>query len=140
MTLIELLIVIVVVAILSSIAVSNYRPYVLRSNRTDATGALLRIQVAEEKFFLQNNTYTTDAISAPPAGLGVVGAGGATVNGYYTVTVTADPNSSNNIATSYLATATATGSQTKDTSCTTLTINDQGQRGSSPSATTTCWK
>jgi type IV pilus assembly protein PilE len=136
-TLVELLTVLVIVAILSSVAVANYRQYVLRSNRTDATGALLRIQVAEEKFFLQNNTYTTNATAAPPAGLGV---SSPTTNGFYTLAVTADPNSTNNIATSFLATATATGSQTKDTSCLTLTINDQGQRGSSPSATSTCWR
>lgn len=137
-TLIELMTVLVIVAILSSIAVANYRQYALRSNRTDATAALLRIQVAEEKFFLQNNTYTTNVTAAPPTGLGVAS---PTPNGFYNLAVTGDPGpgSTNNIATSFLATATATGSQTADTSCATLTINDQGQRGSSPSASTTCW-
>lgn len=136
-TLIELMTVLVIVAILSSIAVANYRQYALRSNRTDATAALLRIQVAEEKFFLQNNTYTTNVTAAPPTGLGVAS---PTPNGFYNLAVTGDPGSTNNIATSFLATATATGSQTADTSCATLTINDQGQRGSSPSASTTCWR
>jgi type IV pilus assembly protein PilE len=137
MTLVELMVVLAVIAILSSIAVANYRQYVVRSNRTDATSALLRIQVAEEKYFLQNNTYTTDVTDAPPTGLGVAS---PTTNGFYTLAVTGNPGSTNNIATSFLATATATGSQTQDTSCATLTINDQGQRGSSPSASSTCWR
>jgi type IV pilus assembly protein PilE len=46
-TMIELLTVVAIVAILSSIAVVSYRNYVLRAHRTDATTALLRIQVAE---------------------------------------------------------------------------------------------
>jgi len=135
-TLIELLTVLVIVAILSSLAVGSYRRYLLRANRTDATAALLRIQVAQEKFFLQNNTYTTNVSAAPPTGLGVPS---PTPNGFYTIAVAGDPNSTNNIATSFLATATATGTQTQDTSCLTLTINDQGQRNSTPSATA-CWR
>ena len=133
MTLIELMVVLAIVAILSTIAVGSYRRYVLRANRTDATAALLRIQVAEEKFFLQNNTYTTQVTVA------VLGITSPTPNGFYTLAVTGDPNSTNNIATSFQATATATGTQTLDTSCATLTINDQGQRNSTPSATE-CWR
>jgi type IV pilus assembly protein PilE len=136
-TLLELMVVLAIVAILSTIAVGSYRQYVLRANRTDATGALLRIQVAEEKFFLQNNTYTTSVSPQPPAGLGV---SSPTPNGFYTIAVTGDPNSTNNIATSFLATATAVGAQTADTSCLTLTITDQGQRSSAPSTSATCWR
>ncbi|TLY57157.1 MAG: prepilin-type N-terminal cleavage/methylation domain-containing protein [Gammaproteobacteria bacterium] len=129
-TLIELLTVLIIVAVLSSLAVGSYRRYLLRSNRTDATAALLRIQVGEEKFFLQNNTYTTDVTDAPPTGLGVAS---PTPNGFYTITVTGNPS----IATSFLATATATGTQTQDTSCPTMTIDDQGLRG--PTANIACW-
>ena len=136
MTLIELMVVVAIVAILSTLAVGSYRRYVLRANRTDATSALLRIQVGEEKFFLQNNTYTTNVTAAPPAGLGVAS---PTPNGFYNVTVVPDPNSTNSIATSFLATAAAQGTQTQDTSCLTLTITDQGQRSSAPS-TTACWR
>src|SRR5437879_8680637 len=117
MTLIELMVVVAIVAILASLAVGSYRRYVLRANRTDATSALLRIQVAQEKYFLQNNTYTTDVTDLPPTGLGVAS---PTTNGFYTLAVTGDPASTNNIATSFKATATATGAQTADTSCATL--------------------
>ena len=134
MTLIELMVVLAIVAILSTLAVGSYRRYVMRANRTDATSALLRIQVAQEKYFLQNNAYTTNVTAASPAGLGVAS---PTPNGFYTLAVAG--GSTGNIATSFVATATATGSQTADTSCLTLTIDDQGLRNSAPS-TTECWR
>jgi len=132
MTLIELMVVLAIVAILATIAVGSYGRYVLRANRTEATSALLRIQVAEEKYFLQNNAYTTDVTDLPPAGLGVAS---PTPKGFYNLSVAGAPA----IATSFQATATATSTQTADTSCLTLTINDQGQRNSAPS-TTECWR
>ncbi len=79
-TLVELLIVIVIIGILSSIAVPTYRSYVLRSQRTEATATLLRVQAAEEKFFAQNNIYAADLTAAPPAGLGIPA---VTASGYY---------------------------------------------------------
>ena len=56
-TLIELMIVIVVVAVLAAIAMPSYRQYVLRTHRTEAKRTLLNVAVAQEKFYLQNNTY-----------------------------------------------------------------------------------
>ena len=79
-TLVELLMVIVIIAILSSIAVPTYRSYVLRAQRTEATATLLRVQAAEEKFFAQNNIYAADLTGAPPAGLGIPA---ITASGYY---------------------------------------------------------
>jgi len=129
-TLIELMIVIAVLAIISTIAVSSYRKYLLRANRTDGTTALLRVQVAEEKYFLQNNAYTDD--------ISKLGLTTPTPMGYYTLSVAA--GDSTNIATSFLATVTAQTGQLKDTDCQTLTINDKGLRNSSPGATSLCWK
>jgi type IV pilus assembly protein PilE len=133
-TLIELMIVLAVIAILSSIAISNYRSYTMRANRIDGETMLMKIQVAEEKFFLQNNTYTTALATAPPNGLGLAA---TTTSGFYTLAVVA--GSTGSIATSYAATATATGTQTHDTAaCLALTINDQGQR--TPADSSGCWK
>jgi type IV pilus assembly protein PilE len=136
-TLIELLTVIVVLAILSTIAVSSYRTFMLRSNRTDATTTLLRIQVAQEKFFLQNNRYasgSTELTAAPSAGLGIgLRTGDVTPNGFYAITLAASD------ATHYTATAAATGGQTQDlAACQTFTINEQGTR--TPAESTGCWK
>src|ERR1700753_1382180 len=81
-SMIELLTVMVVLSILATVSVQSYRGYLVRAHRTDATTTLLRIQVAEEKFFLQNNTYTVNLNGAPPGGLGIAT---ATQNGYYNV-------------------------------------------------------
>jgi type IV pilus assembly protein PilE len=136
-TLIELMVVIAVIAVLANIALATYRNYILRANRTEGRMALLSIQVAQEKFFLQNNTYAQDiatTIAAPPAGLGInLTAGGVTSGGNYTLSFSAvTPNS-------YTLQAVATGPQIKDTAaCLTFTINDQGQR--TPADSTGCWK
>ena len=136
-TLIELMVVISVVAILTTIAVSAYRTYVRRTTRTEARMALLAIQVAQEKFFLQNNQYAQSlatAIAAPPAGLGIqLTAGGQTLGGHYTVSFTAAT------ANTYTVQAVAIGTQTADTAaCRTFRIDDQGVRF--PLDSSGCWR
>lgn len=134
-TLIELMIVIVVVAILAAIAVPSYRSYMLRTNRTEAKAVLLQVLSAQEKFFLQNNSYAGAAqlTPAPPNGLGLPA---TTANGGYVVSIApgATPG------TTYVATATAAGGQLQDTDCQTFTIDEMGARNSAPSAVGTCWR
>lgn len=131
MTLIELMIVIVVLAILGTLAVTSYRSYLIRANRVEAKEALLRVQVAQEKFFLQNNAYADDdeLTDAPPDGLGMPS---TTPKGYYNITLNTD-------GTSYTATATAINGQADDEACPSLTINERGQRTPSPD-TAGCWR
>ncbi len=62
-TLVELLIVIVIIAILGLIAVPSYRQYSMRAQRTEAKTALLRLAANQERFYLQNNTYTNDTVA-----------------------------------------------------------------------------
>ena len=136
-TIIEMMMVVTLVAILGSLAVSTYRNYVLRANRTEARMALLATQVAQEKYFLQNNAYAQDiatVVAAPPGGLGInLTAGGVTQTGAYTISFTAAS------ATTYTLQAVATGTQVKDTAaCLTFTINEQGQR--TPADSTGCWR
>jgi type IV pilus assembly protein PilE len=136
-TLIELMVVVAVLAILSTVALGSYRRYMLRTNRTDGSMVLLKLQAAEEKYFLQNNTYTANLGTD---GLRLTGGTGTTsmttAGGYYTIGVAAGGTTT--LATSYLATATAIAGQAKDTSCPTLTINDQGDHGPLSTAAT-CW-
>ena len=119
-TLLELMIVVVVIGILSITAYPAYRNYASRAQRTDAKAALLRIATAQEKFFLTNNTYTTN-LGAPPAGLGIA----TTDHGYYNLAVAAGGGG---IGLSYTATATApAGSgQFSDAACRTFSINEMG--------------
>jgi type IV pilus assembly protein PilE len=135
-TLIELMIVVVIVAILASIAVPSYRSYVLRSHRVDAKTALLNLAAAQEKFYVQNNTYATNSqlTTAPPNGLGL---SATTERGWYTIAIANGAN-----AAGFSATATATGSQTADDDCATFTINQLGQKTATKSgggASTVCW-
>jgi type IV pilus assembly protein PilE len=133
-TLIELMTVIVVLAILSTFAVSTYRTQLIRTNRTDGRQLLLRVQVAEEKFFLQNNTYTIDLANPPPTGLGLAA---TSPGGFYTLVVA--PGATGTIASSFQVTATAAGTQVNDLAgCLVLTIDNQGQR--TPNDATGCWK
>lgn len=126
-TLIELMIVIVVVAILASIAVPSYRQYVLRAHRTEAKAALLNVAAAQEKFYLQNNTYTQALVAAPPAGLGIPA---TTSGGYYTIAIVdAD-------AAGFTVTATANGGQAEDSHCLTFSLDQLGQK---TATNTDCW-
>ncbi len=138
-SLIELMIVVAIVGILAWLASANYRNYVLRTNRTEARLALLAIQAAQERYFVQNNQYAqtmaTVIATAASGGLGVTNltAGGVTPNGYYTISFQAAT------ANTYTIQAVATGTQVKDTAaCLTLSINDQGAR--LPLDSTGCWK
>ena len=132
-TLIELMIVIVVVAILGSIAVPSYRSFVLRSHRVEAKTALLALAAAQEKFYLQNNTYATNSLltTAPPSGLGLAA---TTENGWYTVAIANGAN-----AAGFSATATATGTQTADGDCASFTINQLGVKTATGDKPTVCW-
>ena len=135
-TLIELMIVIVIVAILASIAVPSYRSYVLRSHRVEAKTALLNLAAAQEKFYVQNNTYATNTqlTTAPPNGLGLPA---TTEGGWYSIAIANGAN-----AAGFSATATATGTQTADGDCATFTINQLGQKTATKSgggASTVCW-
>ena len=132
-TLIELMIALVIVAILAGIAVPSYRNYVLRSHRVEATSALLRVAAAQEKFYLQNNTYTENV--GDVAGLGFstdnVTDNFTTENGWYTITVTAADNEG------FTLTAEAAGDQVNDSDCTDFTLESSGAKSASGDG---CWK
>ena len=138
-SLIELMVVVAVVAILATLATASYRNYMLRTNRTEGRMALLSIQAAQERYFLQNNQYAQNMATvtalASAGGLGVTNltAAGVTPSGNYTISFAAvTPNS-------YTIQAVATGPQTHDTAaCLTFSVDDQGTR--SPPDSTGCWR
>ncbi len=57
-TLLELMIVVVLVALLTTIAYPQYRDFAARAKRNEAKAALLLIAQNQERFYLQNNSYT----------------------------------------------------------------------------------
>ena len=134
-TLLELLAVISILAILASVAVPTYRRYLIRTQRSEAKIALLQLQTAQEKFYMQNNSFTDNIEEASPDGLGL---SATTETGKYTVSVDLDDDGQ-----TYTATAAprAGGGQTDDDDCESFTINQRGTRGvSGPKGAQACWR
>lgn len=132
-TLLELMTVVVILSILATVSVSSYRRYLIRANRTEAKGALLRVQVAQEKYYLQNRTYVVVSTELDTK----LGIKPTTESGKYAVTLAVGGTGA--AASSYLATATAQGQQaTADATCATLSIDNNGAR--TPGDATGCWK
>jgi type IV pilus assembly protein PilE len=134
-TLIELMVTLTVAAIVATMAVSSYRSSVMRAHRTEATAALLNISAAQEKFFLQNNRYASDAerVAAPPGGLGI-----ANPDGYVIRVISPD------LTRGYTLSATATAGQADDHDCSTFTLAQNGLRGATDlggaDKTQDCWR
>jgi type IV pilus assembly protein PilE len=129
-TLLELLLTVSIVTIVTSIALPSYQNHVLRSHRSDAMSGLMQVANAQEKFYLQNNTYASTL-----AELNIDG----TRSGYYDLTIpVADVNEFQAVATP------ASGSpQAGDDTCATFTIDSTGALGATGSGgdtTTECWR
>jgi len=131
-TLIELMIVVVILGILASVALPAYRQFVIRADRQEATSTLLRMAANQEKWYLQNNTYT--------ANLANLGFGATTQNGKYTLAV----NVGN--VTNFQVQANAAAGQTDDADCPVFAIDETGFRygGPGPISVATndpdCWR
>ncbi len=126
-TLIELMIVVVVIGILAAVAYPNYQEFTARAKRNEARAALLRLATNQERFYLNNNTFTQDltqiGFATTPTWV--------TETGYYSVQVTqAD-------ATNFSATATYLHGGGEATKCLTFTIDGRGGKASGPD--TNCW-
>lgn len=134
-TLLELLSVIVIIGILASVAVPTYRQYLLRAQRSEAKIALLQLQTAQEKFYMQNNSFTDNIDGASPSGLGLTT---STETGKYTISVEVEEDGQTYVATAAPRTG---GGQTDDAKCASFTINQRGTRGvTGTSGTQACWR
>jgi type IV pilus assembly protein PilE len=128
----------VVLAIVSSIAIPTYRSYLLRSQRGEATATLLRIQTAQEKFFVQNNRYADDLSAPAPTGLGVPA---ISASGYYDLRIDILEEGA---AYRAVATARAGGGQADDTHCGAFVVDHNGIKTATDQgggdASTECWR
>lgn len=127
-TLIELMIVVVVISILASIAYPNYQEFSARAKRNEARAALLMLATNQERFYLNNNTFTSNLLAL---GFGVTPVAN-TESGYYAIQVTAAD------ATDFTATATYRHGGGEADKCLTFTITGRGAKSSGPD--TNCWE
>ena len=125
-SLIELMVVLAIIGILGAIAYPSYDAYMKKSRRADGKIGLQEMADRQERFYLQNNTYTTIAANV---------GGTATDENYYVLSIdAADVNSF-----TLRATAVAGGPQANDTTtnhgdCTVLQLSATGAK--TPAA---CW-
>lgn len=138
-TLIELVIVVAIVAILTAIAIPQYRKYVQKSNRATAKSALLDLARREETYYSTNNSYTLNLTSLGYSSITnnqiqVPNSSNPTYNIGFTA-----PASSGSSAATYTVSATPTGSQTGD-GCGTYSVDYLGnQLPATTSGGSSCW-
>ena len=116
MTLIELAIVLLILAVLVAIAYPAFNNQVIKARRADGHALLYQAAQRQQQFFTSNNAFTA-----------TIGDGGlqlstSSIEGYYTLSVAATN-------TTYTLTATRVSPQTKDTWCGNLTLTHLGVKG-----------
>ena len=118
----ELMIVVVIIGILTAIAYPSYRQFVTKAKRTEAKSALLQIATMQERFYLQNSTYTSDltALGFP------VAANFLTDSDSYIVNVTAASPGA------FSATAPYQNADAEAGKCATFSIDGIGLKTSTP--------
>ena len=117
-TLVELMLVIAILGILVSVAVPAYQKNVAKGNRGDGMGTLLEIMRAQENFFANEFTYTTDLTQLN------YNAAQASASGKYSITAKkCGENADEPLTQCVLLTATAQAGQAADGN---LTIDSRG--------------
>ncbi len=128
-TLIELMVVVIIVAVLTAIAIPAYRNHVIRTNRANAESFMSQIGSKEEQIMLDMRSYQAVASNAvfgsTPANGGIGLAMPPSISNNYNivVTVTAGPPPT------YTITATPINPMQIDPVCQALTLNNIGAKG-----------
>ncbi|MDO8303061.1 MAG: type IV pilin protein [Sedimentisphaerales bacterium] len=130
-TLIELMIAVAVIGIISAIALPAYNESVLKSRRSDAKAALTAASSAMEKYFTENQKYTSASLGTASTDVYST----ASPGGYYTLSFTVTPTAS-----TYTIQAAPTGAQVND-KCKNFTITHTGVKDVNGGALTAaqCW-
>ena len=136
-TLIELLVTLVIIGILASIAYGSFQQYIFKSRRIDATATLMKLAVAQEKYFNQHLAYSNDISSST----GLNQQSLLSDESYYQLSVEVKIQAVDGID-SFTLSATATSSQSKDKQCQLFSINHlnvQQAFNSQNSINSDCW-
>ena len=136
----ELLVVLAILGLLAAAAIPLWNRQVERTRRLDATEALIRIAVLQERFYFENGRYAGSGELATPAptGLGVSG----TERGYYRLELQAVEG---DLSAGYEARATADleNAQAGDEECRVFFLDSTGRRSAETAdrsdSSSECW-
>lgn len=133
-TLIEIMIVIVIVAILSAVALPAYQNSILKGRRSDAMSSLADAANRQQQLMLDRSTYTADMMD-----LGFSANPLISEKNHYSIAAVAC--SGGTIANCYVLTATprASSPQSKDVYCTSLSLASDGERTATGTQQDQCW-
>ena len=139
-TLIELMIVIVILAVIASFAYPSYINYVVDAKRTAATSILLQVADRQQQFFMDNKRFANDLTNLGFANNPLVVADdGRTMANAADSESTYSVALSNVTATTYTVTAAPlNGQAARDTECGSMTLNQTLTKGSGGGSD--CWK
>ena len=139
-TLIEMMIVLVILAVVASFAYPSYMNYVVDTKRTAATSILLQVADRQQQFFMDNKRFANDLTN-----LGFANNPLVIADDGRTMANAADSGStysvalSNVTATTYTVTAAPlNGQAARDNECGSLTLNQTLTKGSDGGSD--CWK
>jgi type IV pilus assembly protein PilE len=138
-TLIEMMVVVVILAIIVAFAFPSYAQFVVRAKRSAGTSMLLQVADRQQQFFMDNKRYSaTLSALGLPADTFMIGDEGAFLadgdsDRAYNISL------SNTSATTYTVTATPQLKQAeRDDTCGNLTLTHSGVKGTSAGGDN-CW-
>lgn len=142
-TLIEVMIVLVIIAILASIAIPSYQNSTQKARRTDAKAALSAAVLAQEKYFFQFSSYADSVNKIGGDGAGTL----LSPEGYYKITLNMNSGTGSCVGGAgvkyncYTLTATPVvgGPQAGDDTCKTLSITHIGVKSATGTNPAECW-
>jgi type IV pilus assembly protein PilE len=126
-SLIEMMLTLVIFGLLMSVSIPIYSQHFIHQNRFAAKTLLLKLAVALEQYYLQNNSYQD-------ATLAELGFSESVVNHQYVLAITqADANH-------FVVVARPVGRQASDVKCGALVLNSVGEKSiSGRGEVTDCW-